>query len=47
VLKPVVRSRKHRAAFVPDNLLVMQEADAQQGELSAKLREGSIFPPDR
>ena len=30
MLKPVVRPREHRPPFVPDDLLVMQEADPQQ-----------------
>src|SRR5579864_5762554 len=30
MLEPVVRSREDGAAFIPDNLLVMQEPDAQQ-----------------
>ncbi len=40
VLKPVVRAREHCPALVPDDLLVVQEADAQQAikNLASELR---------
>lgn len=30
MLEPVMRARQHRAPFVPDDLLMVQEADAEQ-----------------
>src|SRR5260370_4824529 len=40
VLKPGVRAREHCPALVPDDLLVVQEADAQQAikNLASELR---------
>ena len=40
VLKPVMRSREDRSPFVPDDLLVVQEADPQQSvqHLARELR---------
>ena len=34
MLEPVMCSREHRAPFVPDDLLMVQETDAQQAILN-------------
>lgn len=46
MLKPVMCARKHRAPLVPDDLLMVQEADPQQAveNLPGELRRMPYIP---